>query len=125
MITPEHDGKVGIFWMVGDHLVAAGCHVKEAEITEDWADYPGGHADYWDRWREAGRGWLVRHGLPLEILSSEYDEHPRGRIVFERRSHCFLLYADRRLHTVHRLSSIRKAFELGHNVKIFRDPHYR
>lgn len=118
--------KVGIFWMVGDRLIAAGCELQDGEPAGDWIDYPGGHADYWERWQEAGRQWLIQHDLPLEILSSEYDEHPRGRIVFDRRAGHFLLYADRRLQTANRLGQIKRAFGLGNaTVKVLSDPHYR
>lgn len=118
--------KIGIFWMVGDRLIAAGCPLEEGEQAGDWIDYRGGHADYWERWQEAGRAWLARHDLPLEILSSEYDEHPRGRIVFDRRAGHFLLYADRRLQTVRRIDRIKQAFGLDDDtVRILSDPHYR
>lgn len=117
--------QVGIFWMVAGQLVAAGCRLEDGELAGDWIDYPGGHADYWERWQEAGRAWLVRHGLPLDILSSEYDEHPRGRIVFDRRFGGFILYADRRLQKPERLNRIKQAFGLRDAVKIMSDPHYR
>jgi hypothetical protein len=117
---------VGIFWVVGDALVAAGCSIAEGEQAGDWIDYPGGHADYWERWQEAGAAWLTQHGLPAAILSSEYDEHPRGRIVFDRRGGCFLLYADRRLQTPATITRIRQAFGLGEQTtRVLSDPHYR
>ncbi len=117
---------VGIFWMLGGALVAAGCILEEAEQAGDWIDYPGGHADYWERWQMAGSSWLTKNGLPLEILTTEYDDHPRGRIVFDQRANCFLLYADRRLQTSVTLDMIKQTFFLAdYDTKVLSDLHYR
>jgi len=75
---------------------------------------------------EGGARLLIAMTYPLVILTSEYDEHPRGRIVFDRRADCFLLYADRRIQTKVRLDAIREAFGLSRRqVAVKGDPHYR
>ena len=118
--------NVGIFWFVGTRLLACGCNLDDAESADDWLDYPGGHSEYWDRWRAAGGTWLKRHGLPADIMSTEYDEHPRGRNVFNRKTCRFLLYADRRLQTDERIAEIRNAFALpAEEVEVLSDPHYQ
>ncbi|GGE95363.1 hypothetical protein GCM10011404_30620 [Sphingomonas prati] len=124
MDTLQAKGCVGIFWFVDDMLVAAGCPVADASPYGDCLTYDGGHAEHWDRWQEAGGVWLAAHGLPLSILSTEYDDHPRGRIVKEPGS--FVLYADRRLQTADRLDSICSRFELDRaKVSLRSDAHYR
>jgi hypothetical protein len=125
-LTESTTGHVGIFWWIGDRLLAAGCSLADAEPADDWLDYQGGHAEHWDRWREAGATWLGRNNFPIEILSSEYDEHPRGRIVYDRRSSCYLLYADIRLQNKERLHEIMTVFNLmAETVSVRSDPHYR
>lgn len=117
---------VGIFWWVGDRLLASGCTLGDAEPADDWLDYPGGHAEHWDRWQAAGAAWLRRNAFPVAIMSSEYDEHPRGRIVFDRHHGKFLLYADRRLQTPDTLLEIKTVFGLAcENVEVLSDEHYR
>ena len=125
-VTENVAPKVGIFWFVGSKMVASGCGLEAAEVADDWLDYPGGHAEHWDEWRAAGSAWLKYNGMPVEILSSEYDEHPRGRIVYDRRKRRFLLYADRRLQTSGRLAEICGTFALPDGaVDVLSDPHYR
>lgn len=122
MADPVSPG-VGIFWMVGGDLVAAGCAVDEASPYGDCLTYDGGHAEHWERWQAAGARWLADHHLPLAILSTEYDQHPRGRIV--REPECFVIYADRRLQRPGDLSAIRARFGLDQMPVVVRsDSHY-
>jgi len=116
--------SVGIFWFVDGVLVAAGCALESAAPYGDCLTYDGGHAEDWERWQEAGGRWLAEHGLPVAILTSEYDEHPRGRIVKEANG--FVLYADQRLQTPKRLSAICERFGLEKSTTSIRsDAHYR
>jgi hypothetical protein len=117
---------VGIFWRIGNRLLASGCALDDAEAADDWLDYPGGHAEHWDRWQSAGAGWLRRNAFPIAIMATEYDEHPRGRIVYDRRACKFLLYADRRLQSAEVLVEIKTVFGLlAEQVEVLGDPHYR
>ncbi|WP_174279398.1 hypothetical protein [Sphingomonas bacterium] len=115
---------VGIFWMVDDVLVAAGCELEHAAPYGDCLTYDGGHAEHWEQWQQAGGHWLNANGLPAAILTSEYDEHPRGRIVKDPGG--FVLYADRRLQTPARIAAVCERFglEVG-STSIRSDSHYR
>lgn len=118
------DARVGIFWFVAGHLVATGCPVREAVSYGDCLTYDGGHAETWALWREAGASWLDGAGLPRLILSSEYDEHPRGRVV--RTPDRFVIYADRQAQHAQALAAIRAAFCLAKDMALVRsDAHYR
>lgn len=117
---------VGIFWFVDHQLVAAGAPVRLADIYGDNATYVGGHAEHWAHWARAGSRWLKEHRLPLSILTSEYDEHPRGRIVYARKSRLFRLYADMRLHADDPVAEIRNRFGIAkRKTQVFTDSHYR
>ena len=116
--------SVGIFWLVDGALVAAGCAIEDAASYGDCLTYDGGHAEHWDSWQEAGGRWLAEHGLPAGILTSEYDEHPRGRIV--KTPDGFVLYVDRRLQTPAYLDAICERFGLDRSTTSIRsDAHYR
>ena len=115
---------VGIFWFVGDELVAVVCELTNAVPYGDCLTYDGGHAEHWEAWQKAGASSLRSSGLPERIATSEYEEHPRGRIVKEPDR--FFLYADRRLQTQDRLAEIRKRFGLLEAPCVVRsDSHYR
>ena len=107
-------------------IVAAGVSISSAESYADCLTYDGGHAEHWDRWQEAGIGWLRANRLPEAIAATEYDAHPRGRIVFDQRLDRFILYADRRLHTADRLAVIKQQFNLPTaRTTVRSDQHYR
>lgn len=116
--------SLGIFWFVEGEFVAAGCPLHQAAPYGDCLTYDGGHADHWERWQEAGARWLAGVGLPRIIVDTEYDEHPRGRIVKEPAR--FVIYADRRIQTAPRLRIVRERFGLPANETAVRsDQHYR
>lgn len=48
-------------------------------------------------WQRAEPSWPTRKGLPTAICRTEYEKHPRGRIVYERSADLFVIYADPRL----------------------------
>lgn len=117
-------GAVGIFWMVDGVLVAAGCGLEDAARYGECLTYDGGHAEQWEAWQKAGGRWLAKNGLPSSILTTEYDEHPRGRIVKEPTG--FVLYADWRLQGRAQVSAICERFGLDRSaVSVRSDPHYR
>jgi hypothetical protein len=65
-------------------------------------------------------------GFPGLITSSEYDQWPRGRIVYERPVGRFLLYADRRLQQPDIIAALKRAFGLTAAAVVIRsDLHYR
>ncbi len=116
--------SVGIFWRVEGRWVAAGCALAEAVSYGDALTYDGGHAEHWDRWQAAGGRWLAAYHLPLAILESEYDEHPRGRVV--KMPARFMIYADRRLLGRESLAGVVALFGLeGEKVVASADSHYR
>lgn len=118
------EARVGIFWFVQGRLVATGCPLADATAYGDCLTYDGGHDETWTLWREAGASWLVRASLPLLILSSEYDDHPRGRVV--RQPERFVIYADRRIQYDQALAEVRAAFCLPAQTTVVRsDAHYR
>jgi hypothetical protein len=73
-----------------------------------------------------GADEAARLGLHAAISCSEYDEHPRGRIVYDTITDMFILYADRRLQTSAFTARIIAAFCLPVARTVVRsDSHYR
>ena len=82
---------VGIFWAIQEQGSAASivehrCSMKEAEPYGTMLTCPHGHYEVWEQWRKAGGR--------AAIAESEYEEWPRGRIVYDTENERFILYAD-------------------------------
>ena len=69
---------------------------------------------------------LAHIGYPDRIASTEYDQWPRGRIVYETQPRRFVLYADRRLQKPDIIDTLKAAFGLNEvEVVVRSDAHYR
>ena len=122
--------SVGIFWGVRNgselDLVTDHTPLPQAEAYGDALTHPRGHSEVWDAWQHLGPARAARLGLPAAISCSEYDEHPRGRIVYDTVAETFIVYADRRLQTSAFLARIIAAFCLPVARTVVRsDSHYR
>jgi hypothetical protein len=106
--------SVGIFWVLDRRskpvqLLIDACPVESAEIYGDFRTH-GGHHDYWQSLASLGAAALKRRGLPSAPLWSEYEEWPRGRVVFLMSTARFIVYADRKLRSPTTVASILSAF---------------
>jgi hypothetical protein len=90
--------QVAIFWEVQTpeaepRLLAAGCPLDQAEPYGDCLTYGPGHYETWAHWR---RDRTVEPALRALVRSYEYEDWPRGRIVFDRSRDLFILYRQHR-----------------------------
>ena len=76
---------VGIFWLLGKRLIIDTSPLSEAEPYGDCLGHEESHDHY----------WTVQQGLGNVPRDVEYDEHPRGRVVYNTKTQRFALYADR------------------------------
>jgi len=108
---------VGIFWVVGTRLILDSSPLNEAEPYCDNLTYRKSHIDRWTELQQVGVA-------PLDV---EYEEPPRGRVVFNMKTHRFTLYADRCiLEKKAMLSRIVKTMGLPvGEIDIVTDCHYR
>jgi hypothetical protein len=123
---------VGIFWAVqpkgsGPVLLDHRCPISEAEPYGDMLTCPHGHCDIWEHWRKTPRN--DRASLNLLIAKDEYEEWPRGRIVYSTPDDLFVLYADAQvLSRPDLLATIRERFGLPTDrtqmTQKRRDTHY-
>jgi hypothetical protein len=128
--TDSAGPQVGIFWLVNDGphrvFVMDGTPITMAETYGDCLTHSRGHYELWERWSIAGAAWLRQNGYPTVIASTEYDDHPRGRIVYEVPRKLFVLYADRRIQRSLQIRELEEAFGLQRQQVVVRsDSHYR
>jgi hypothetical protein len=113
--TPEP--SVGIFWLFRDRLILDATPISKAEPYGSALGHPTSHIDYWKRLRRTG-------AVPAEV---EYEEPPRGRVVFEQREQRYHLYADKcilgRRDVVGRIMAAMNL--LPDKTSKGRDEHYR
>jgi hypothetical protein len=126
--SAARDPQVGIFWLVqtpdGEaRLLAAGCPLNQAEPYGDCLTYGPGHYETWAHWR---RDRSVGPALRAIARSYEYEDWPRGRIVFDRSRDLFVLYADRKLLTPATIACIATQFHLPEDrTEVQSDWHYQ
>lgn len=108
-------GKVGIFWVFRGHLLAATFNVSEGEPFGDAINGRTDHVHYWPTLRE-------QHP-PLRHL--EYQDVPRGRVLYMQPTGKFLVYLDRAIQTAANQRAILKEFQLPPaKTRFLSDPHY-
>ena len=84
-----------------------------------------GHHEVWEEWRQVSAVKLLSLSIPPVILEHEYEDFPRGRIVYERPTNRFVVYADRKLFTPYSMSQIVERFKIGALDWTYRpDLHY-
>jgi hypothetical protein len=126
----DEGGSVGIVWAVpvrdGTQLVIEASGLANAEPYGDKLTHSNGHYEAWSAWQRIGLSGLARRGLPAAIASHEYEDLPRGRVVFSVPDAAFTVYGDRRLLEPAMLARILAAFRLPPTGTTWRtDPHYR
>ena len=119
---------VGIFWLVqmsnGEtRLLTANCSLDQAEPYGDCLTFGSGHYETWAHWR---RDRTVDPDMRALVQSYEYEDWPRGRIVFGRSRDLFIIYADHQLLTPATITRIETQFHLpGERIQVQSDVHYQ
>lgn len=124
-------GFVGIYWGIPnpDHswsILTDKSSLAEAEPYGDFLTHPRGHYDVWSEWQKLGSVALAKRGIPETVAYHEYEDFPRGRIVYETKTSQFIIYADRRLQRTEVVAEIATLFSLAPGTFAVRsDAHYR
>ncbi len=125
---PPDAPQVGIFWCVLEpagarHLLAERCALDAAEEYGDCLTFGPGHYEIWQQWQRTGGPTL---SLASVIRGHEYEEWPRGRVVFDRNADRFFLYCDRRIQNSGLVPELISVFHLPlDRVTVRGDSHYR
>ncbi len=89
----------------------------------DCVTYGPGHYETWAHWR---RDRTVEPALRALVRSYEYEDWPRGRIVFDQSRDLFIIYADRKLLTPATIARLETQFQLPEErTEIQSDVHYK
>src|SRR4051794_24175980 len=95
-------GMVGPFWVVEDRgsavLIAYAVPLDQAEPYVDMLTVDTGHFEYWSELARRSASALREAGIPAAPIWSEYDEWPRGRVLYDRTAQRFVIRSDRQLH---------------------------
>ena len=124
-------GSVGIFWGIPnpDHswsILIDKSSLADAEPYGDFLTHPRGHYDVWSNWQTLNAAALAKDDIPQAVTHHEYEEFPRGRIVYHVKTRHFIIYADRRLQRTEVLSDITNLFAIAPGTFVVRsDAHYR
>ena len=108
--------EVGIFFVVdGKNLFIDGTPLPQASGYGDFLIHEADHYGFWDQ-------LLASHAVP----GSEYDEIPRGRVVYSKSTLSFTLFADCCiLKDEVMVEKIADWMNLPSKTKVETDPHYR
>jgi len=81
----KKEPRVGIFWVLNGEPLIDSALLSDAEPYGDHLTHPRGHAAVWERFQQNGTA-------PREM---EYEEAPRGRVMYNTKSRRFTLLADK------------------------------
>jgi hypothetical protein len=107
---------VGIFWVLNDKLLIDSTPLSEAEAYGDHLTHSRSHLAVWTLFQRNGT-------VPREV---EYEEPPRGRVMYNMKTQQFILLADRCILQEKGLVKwIMSALSLKKTTKTGTDEHYQ
>lgn len=108
-------GCVGIFWCRQDQLLAAKVPLADGLGNSVSVNGPFDHITTWPEFQRK---------LPA-LKGVEYEDVPRGRVLFLKRAKKFVVYLDKSLMTAAVKAAVLKEFELPPgSTRFAKDPHY-
>ena len=84
---PRYELKVGIFFVVHEHLLIDAASLEHAELYGNAVNFSG-HFDYWEALNP-------KSAVEQLFKNHAYYRFPRGRVVYFNKTSSFKLYADR------------------------------
>jgi hypothetical protein len=124
-------GALGIFWGIPNSdrswcILTDKTSLADAEPYGDFLTHPRGHYDVWSEWQKLNETELSKRAIPQTVAYHEYEDFPRGRIVYHVKARQFIIYADRRLQRPDVLTEIVSLFATSPGTFVVRsDAHYR
>lgn len=111
--------SIGIFWVYKDTVIGRTCSIElGSQSVPGLIDSDFSHYELW----ENGSSLLKKYP---ELIGTEYQVYPRGRVIYSLKDKKYLVYLDRTLMTDSIKKLIREFFSLeGKRVKWLQDPHY-
>ena len=108
--------KIGVFWVIdGKNIDGYKESLESGEIYGSTIQPTFDHFSYWEK-------FVSRHP---EFKLLEYDDLPRGRVVYDRKKECFLIISSRKLlEDKELIKRISHFFEISETPKLVWDEHY-
>ena len=121
---------VGPFWVVEEEgqtaLIAVAVPLDRASAYGDIMTVDTGHLEYWSDLARRGARALREAGMPTAPVWSEYEEWPRGRVLYDRVARRCVIRADRQLHRPELIQLIADRFGIeADKVAVLLDDHYQ
>lgn len=109
-------GEVGIFWFFQGDILPDSIPYT---VGEEYGDFVNGRSDHCNYWRS------IKKLLPA-VGAYEYDEVPRGRVIYSKRDEMFHLYGSRAfLNNPRQRRVVLETFAIPEGRAAFRsDEHY-
>lgn len=109
--------KIGIFWYDQDRVIGIAHHFDQNDADSlGLIDSDYNHVQYWEKLRVENS----------HLKNIEYEEIPRGRIIFNTKKDQPMIYMDSKLFKKSIAKKIAEFFELDFDQIIWKkDPHYR
>jgi len=113
-------GEVGIFWFYRGSIQPVSI---PHTLGEAYGEFVNGHWDHVTYWPHVKRRLRVKHP---EIMNYEYEQVPRGRVIYRESDGRFLIYGSRDFVTDEaRKQQVLQAFRIPSEQAVFRaDEHY-
>lgn len=123
-------GMVGLFWLVEERgsaaLIAHAVPLRQAVPYGDMLTIDAGHFELWSELACRGTSALREAGISAAPVWSEYEEWPRGRVLYDRTTRRFVIRADLQLHHPTFVRLIADRFSIGVlKPLVVADDHYR
>jgi len=107
---------VGIFWLIKGKLIIDSASLSDAEDYGHFRIHPRSHEKVWSELQKRG-------DVPSDV---EYEEAPRGRVMYDTKTQRFTLLADRCILREKKvMGKIRQLMHLPKNTTIGGDSHYQ
>jgi hypothetical protein len=107
-------GKVGIFWFYEGIPLFVAAPLQHGIDDGDFMNGPDDHLLAWGK---------VRCAVPA-LRTVEYDEVPRGRVIYKKAEDRFVVYMDKVLHRDDYKRAILHLFALPPETPFLTDIHY-
>ena len=109
-------GEVGIWWLWKKQLIKSSTPYTNGIISDRFINGPNDHYKYWE----------IVQTMIKELRATEYEEIPRGRVIYDTKNKRFYCYTSRMLCRNKMLRSlVIENFKLDEKSTTFRqDDHY-
>jgi hypothetical protein len=112
----KEEPRVGIFWAIDGKPLIDTTPLSEAEPYGDCLTHPRGHAAVWEHYQASG----------IVPKDAEYEEFPRGRVMYNTKTRRYALLADRCILKDEKLvRRILSELQLPRTTEKSADSHYR